>query len=241
MKKYFRRMVVALMALTTAISMNACISLNHKTAREVCNRLEAKYGEKFVATHIGDRWNKPTATLYVHPESNSEIVFSAIIDHSGNVTDDYVCNIMMHSIEISLQKAFNDVGIQSAANAVIVKNDIDITEESNTNIQINDFAVKYGVKDIFVKLIFDSNTADASKIVSVLEKISRTYKFGLTVQGYILNTEAFEKCVSDFRTYPSVSPTHIETYMPLCQFSSVISNGIGSLTVDELKAKLEGC
>ena len=74
-KSFLKKVGVYIMAISM-ISLNACAEVNKDTANDVCNYLEQQYGCKFIATHIGNRMDKDTATLYVHPELRPEVVFT---------------------------------------------------------------------------------------------------------------------------------------------------------------------
>ena len=237
MKNKIGKVVIILMAVITTISMSACSKINNETASDVCNALKAKYGEDFEVSQIGDRLNTSTATTYVHPVNNSEIVFTAKIDHSGNVVDDYVNNIVMYSIEKELVSHLGNSGITAAANAVVTEDDVIETDKS---IDPNSFVTKNGIESVLVRLIIDYKSESAESIITALEKATAKYGFDLVISMYFVNHDAFLQCDSDFRTYPSVGATRIESYSLLYSAKTVLTNGKSTVTVSELEAILEG-
>lgn len=234
---YFRKAVAILMALLTTVTMSACSRINNETASDVCKALEEKYGEAFEVTHIGNRLNTSTATTYVHPVNNSEIVFTATIDHNGNIVDDYASSIVMNTIEKCIEDSFEKNGVVCAANAVVTKDDITETER---NIDPNSFTSKNGVDTILVRVIIDHQDETAASIITSLEQASARYDFSLVVSIYLLNHDAFISCEEDFRTFPSVGATQIESYSPLVFTKTILSHGNSSISSAELATLMEG-
>lgn len=225
------------MSVLTTISMSACARVNKATAADVSNALKARYGESFVVTHIGNRLNTKTATTYVHPENNNRIVFTAIIDHDGNVIDDYATNIVMDSLEQNLQRKLEDKGIICSVNAVITEDNI---VETDTELDPNSFMEKHGIESVLVRLIVDDNSESSENLITILEQMSVEYSFDIVVSVYYLDHNAFELCKKDFSTYPSVGATRIKSYDPRTFFKTTLSNGKSSIPSFELEAILEG-
>lgn len=219
------------------VTMSACTKINKDTANEVCSYLESQYGCKFVASQIGDRLNKSTAKLYVYPENNSEIVFTAVIDTNGNITEDYVNHLVLYTIETSIQDSFNSNGMSCAANAVITEDDV---HENDTNITVQEFVAKNNIDTVFVRIVLDEATLDATSVIKALEDASKNCGADLAVSAYVLSSDSYQQCKNDFVTYPSVGATQIESYNPISSFSTVVKDGISSLTMNELTDALEG-
>lgn len=237
MKNNLRKAVIILMAVITTISMSACSKINSETAADVCNALKAKYGEDFEVTQIGDRLNSSTATTYVHPVNNSDIVFTARIDRSGNVVDDYVNNIIMNSLEHDLVAKLSNSGFISVANAVVTEDDV---IETDRNLDPNTFVKKNGLESVLVRVVFDYKNEDAETIISALEQATNKYEFDLVISAYFMNHDSFTQCENDFKTYPSVGATKIDSYSPLFSVKTVLSGGKSSVTASELAAIMEG-
>lgn len=219
------------------VPMSACAKINKGTANEVCSYLESQYGCKFVASQIGDRWNNSTAKLYVYPDYNSEIVFTARIDTDGNITEDYVNHLVLYTIETAIQDSFSDNGMKCSANAVITGDDI---YESDANITVQEFVTKYNIDSVFVRIVIDDAIIDTSSVINALEDASKNCGADLAVSAYILDSDSYQQCKNDFVTYPSVGATRIKSYNPISTFSTVVTNGVSSLTTVELIDALEG-
>lgn len=237
MKNHLRKAAAILMALLTTITMSACSKINSETAADVREALEAKYGKAFEVTHIGNRLNNSTATAFAHPVDQSEIVFTATIDHDGNVVDDYANHIVLNTIEKELVHAFQANGIASAVNAVVTEDDV---IETDTDISPNAFASKNGIDAILVRVILDGPEVSARSVIDSLEEAAASYEFSLVVSLYVMPHEAFVTCEKDFQTYPSVGATKIESYSPVFSSKLVLSDGGSSVSVEQLAVQMEG-
>ena len=114
--------------------MGACSILctfNKTTANTVCGRLNAKYNEEFEAEYIGNRIDTNSAILYVHPKDTPKLMFKAVIDNDGNVTDDYVSNIIIYQIENDIVDEFSKIGIDCAVDGSIIS---DVSEETDKSL-----------------------------------------------------------------------------------------------------------
>ena len=222
------------MALSTMISMGACAPVNHKTAKAVCQVLEERYGEPFVATQIGDRWPKKTAKLYLHPQSREEIVFEAVTDLDYQVTDNYVEQIVLHEIYSRIQESFGREGMRAALSGSITEE----TVETDTTITPNEFVKKHHVEGILIMLAMDETSFVPDKVLPALESACAEYDFELVIYGYVLDSQAFENCSARMKANPYVGATVIESLKPSVQFLTSVINGQSSL--QELPGSEEG-
>ena len=134
MKKAVKKVIVFPLLLGVILLMGACSMLgtfNKTTANTVCGRLNAKHNEEFEAEYIGNRIDTNSATLYVHPKDTSKLMFKAVIDNDGNVTDDYVSNIIIYQIENDIVDEFSKIGIDCAVDGSIIS---DVSEETDKSL-----------------------------------------------------------------------------------------------------------
>lgn len=232
MKNKLGKMLIVLMMVITTVSMSACSTISKETASDICKALNEKYGEDFEVTQIGDRLNTAATTAYVHPVGDSSLIFTAKIDHSGNVVDDYVNNLVLNSIEKELVVQFGNSGIAVAANAVVPEEDVFETDKS---LDANAFVEKNEIESILVRVIIDHTSESGESVISALEAATAKYNFDLVISLYFMNHDSFVLCDRDFNTYPSVGATHIENYSPLFIAKTVMSKGSSSVTADELQ------
>ena len=174
--------------------MGACSMLgtfNKTTANTVCERLNAKYNEKFEAEYIGNRIDTNSATLYVHPKDTPKLMFKAVIDNDGNVTDDYVSNIIIYQIENDIVDEFSKIGIDCAVDGSIIS---DVSEETDKSLSVNEFADKHNIEDIYFKIVFYDKSISKEKMLLTFKNISQKYSFGLLINSYFLSTDKYLKC-----------------------------------------------
>ena len=178
--------------------MGACSMLgtfNKTTANTVCGRLNAKYNEKFEAEYIGNRIDTNSATLYVHPKDTPKLMFKAVIDNDGNVTDDYVSNIIIYQIENDIVDEFSKIGIDCAVDGSIIS---DVSEETDKSLSVNEFADKHNIEDIYFKIGFYDESISKEKMLLTFKNISQKYSSGLLINGYFLSTDKYLKCAKKF-------------------------------------------
>ena len=120
MKKIIKRMSVIAIAFMVAANMVGCIGLDQIQARQVEQALEARYGEEFKVTRIGNRLGSgepDTAEAYCHPVANPDIVFRARIDIDGNLLNDpYPSAVLEYQMEEYLMQSFEADGMEVQIN-----------------------------------------------------------------------------------------------------------------------------
>lgn len=228
---------VGLFMMISLFQLFACSELSKKTAKTVTNYLEKKYGEEFIVTHIGDRLNNNTTKLYVKPAKNEMITFTAYIDAKDNIIEDYVNNIILSKVETEVQKLFSKSGIDCAVNLVITNDNI---HETDRDLSIDEFMNKNNIDFLFMRLIIDNSTSNKQEITEILKQFKSLYPIDCKIDVYILPTDTFEECKTDFLSYPSVNSTRIKSYSPITNFQIMIEDGIKSELTNESLEKSEG-
>ena len=147
-----------------------------------------KYNEEFEAEYIGNRIDTNSATLYVHPKDTSKLMFTAVIN-DGNVTDDYVSNIMTYKVQNDIVESFNKYNIDCAVDVEIVT---DIKPEINTNLSIEEFVKKHNVSGMYVKAIYCDDNISKEQLVRIFKNISKSYSFKLVINGYFFDIENYD-------------------------------------------------
>ena len=142
-------------------TVNAYKQVTMESAAEVKMYLEHTYGTIFKPLRVGNRFNTHTATVYVRDGSNERVVFKAVLDHYGNVEEDYVSQCILTQMGDSVITALEAVGIPCEINASFGRE----IHESDKNITIRDFLSKYGIKRIVLQMILLNMDPDAEKII----------------------------------------------------------------------------
>lgn len=199
-------------------------------------KLQEKYGCEFTATHIGDRWGKTTATLYVTPKENTELVFTAIIDAgTRNVIDDYAERSVNYLVERGVYSAMEtDCFVRSLS---VSRNPI---EENDALLTAKEFLTKHALDHYTVYLVLEKENALAENILAGMQKAAKTLEVKLLVIGYVLEGGAYQTCADAQRGLPGIGATAIEKYEPIYLFDFMVDESGSSVTVDELKETLGG-
>ena len=108
-------------------------------------------------------------------------MFKAVIDNDGNVTDDYVSNIIIYQIENNIVDEFSKIGIDFAVDGSIIS---DVSEETDKSLSVNEFADKHNIEDIYFKIVFYDESISKEKMLLTFKNISQKYSSGLLINGY---------------------------------------------------------
>lgn len=242
MKKIIMKVGLIIMALTTMVTMNACSKINNDTANDVCTALSEKYGESFVAVKIGDRFNTDSAKLYVHPADNETLVFSARINKdSGEVEDNYIRAIIASELKGKIKEHLASYQVPCELNVSLLCHDT--SDETNTNISVEDFSEKYSLSGITVYLPVKSsflaeNTVE--DIVAAFKKTNDAMGINVSAMVYSISDEQFDACVKDMSSYPDLTNTWFDSYG--VQGTAIISvkDGVVTPQVSEIIKSIDG-
>ncbi len=216
--KFAKRAGVLIMAMATMVSTTGCLGGSYSTASKVTKALEEKYGEKFTATSIGNRLNTGSATLYLYPSDNKDLLFTATISNStGEVEDDYAIRKVCYQIESQLVQNCEDAGVSAVACCVITpKSDLDVDTEVEYTPET--FLSTYGEKgrfdDYLMYIVVDNSNLDIEAFETALLYICN--KLNVELGCYVFfapDEEAFEACEEYFAKYPSVTEASIARRM----------------------------
>ena len=214
MKTMIKRMSVIVMAFMVAANMVGCIGLDQIQARQVEQALEARYGEEFKVTRIGNRLGSgepDTAEAYCHPVANPDIVFRARIDIDGNLLNDpYPSAVLKYQMEEYLMQSFEADGMEvqingyfDMSNAVGDYKEIDVWAEDAVAQSVQyglcycmDIAMKdTGNNEEMAKAIYHS----AESVLDIDEDIR------VFMAVYIIESDRYEECKELARQYDGLS------------------------------------
>ena len=214
MKTIIKRMSVIAIAFMVAANMAACIGLDQIQAKQVEQALEARYGEEFKVTRIGNRLGSgepDTAEAYCHPVANPDIVFRARIDIDGNLlSEDYIGATLRNQMKEYLMQSFEADGVEvqingyfTMGNAVGDYTEIDVKAE-DAMAQSAQYGICYCM-DIAMK--DTGNTEEMAEAIyhsaeSVLN-IDENIRVFMAV--YIIEADRYEECKELARQYDGLS------------------------------------
>ena len=214
MKTMIKRMSVIAMAFMVAANMAACIGLDQIQARQVEQALEARYGEEFKVTRIGNRLGSgepDTAEAYCHPVANPDIVFRARIDIDGNLLNNpYPSAALEYQMEEYLMQSFEADGMEvqingyfDMSNAVGDYKEIDVWAEDAVAQSVQYglcYCMKIAMKDTgnneeMAEAIYHS----AESVLDIDENIR------VCMMVYIIEADRYEECKELARQYDGLS------------------------------------
>ena len=214
MKTMIKRMSVIAMAFMVAANMAACIGLDQIQARQVEQALEARYGEEFKVTRIGNRLGSgepDTAEAYCHPVANPDIVFRARIDIDGNLLNEgYIGATLRNQMKEYLMQSFEADGMEVQINGYFTKGnavgdytEIDVKAE-DAMAQSAQYGVCYcmniamkdtGNNEEMAEAIYHS----AESVLNIDENIR------VFMAVYIIKADRYEECKELARQYDGLS------------------------------------
>ena len=214
MKTIIKRMSVIAIAFMVAANMVGCIGLDQIQAKQVEQALEARYGEEFKVTRIGNRLGSgepDTAEAYCHPVANPDIVFRTRIDIDGNLLNDpYPSAVLKYQMEEYLMQSFEADGMEvqingyfDMSNAVGDYKEIDVWAEDAVAQSVQyglcycmDIAMKdTGNNEEMAKAIYHS----AESVLDIDEDIR------VFMAVYIIESDRYEECKELARQYDGLS------------------------------------
>ena len=218
MNNRLKRIGVLVMAIITTVTMHACAQINQSTADTVCRVLEEKYGCAFTALQIGDRFNTAGAKLYLSPQDNPSVVFSASINRkTGVVTDNYPAEQVFWQIENRLAEQMQVEGMACASRSYTVGNDL--SQETDPGLTPKELAQKYGLSSFYVYFVVDEEGLDMEKTEKAIQKAAADLGVTLKIMGYVMPHEDFLLCRQDIYENPEISSTLIEKFAVSAEFA----------------------
>ena len=214
MKTMIKRMSVIAIAFMVAANMAACIGLDQIQAKQVEQALEARYGEEFKVTRIGNRLGSgepDTAEAYCHPVANPDIVFRARIDIDGNLlSEGYIGATLRNQMKEYLMQSFEADGMEvqingyfTMGNAVGDYTEIDVKAE-DAMAQSAQYGVCYCMNIAMKDTGNNEEMAEAiyHSAESVLDIDENIRVFMLV---YVIESDRYEECKEFAQQYEHVS------------------------------------
>ncbi len=94
-------------------ALTGCTDIFLDVPELVVKTLNEKYGEEFVATSIGNRWNTGRATVVCHPQNDENMNFQAVYDYSTKeVSDNYKSRKFCRQFDEELSASYKEKGYE---------------------------------------------------------------------------------------------------------------------------------
>ena len=195
--------------------IEGCLTNGLDIPDKVKDALAGKYGQNFVLTSIGNRYNTGSATLFCHPEGNERIAFKAVYDcQTENVTDDYAVRKIAAELEDSLSEKFRAQGIGCGSFASFTGGQTQ--KRADTDETASEFLKRSDLRSVSVYMAVNrddvSSVSGAEKWLSVIQKLYDDTGKKIMVTAFFVSVSDFEKCVSEMRKCPSVNRFWFEKF-----------------------------
>ena len=214
MKTIIKRMRVIAMAFMVATNMVACIGLDQIQARQVEQALEARYGEEFKVTRIGNRLGSgepDTAEAYCHPVANPDIVFRARIDIDGNLLNNpYPSAVLEYQMEEYLMQSFEADGMEVQINGNLAMGNA-VGDFTEIDVKAEDAvaqSVQYGIcycMNIAMKDTGNNEEMAEAIYHSAESALSIDENIEVVLRVYIIGVDRYEECKELARQYDGLS------------------------------------
>ena len=214
MKKIIKRIGVIAMAFMVAANMAACIGLDQIQARQVEQALEARYGEEFKVTRIGNRLGSgepDTAEAYCHPVANPDIVFRARIDIDGNLLNNpYPSAVLEYQMEEYLMQSFEADGMEVQINGNLAMGNA-VGDFTEIDVKAEDAvaqSVQYGIcycMNIAMKDTGNNEEMAEAVYHSAESALSIDENIEVVLRVYIIGVDRYEECKELARQYDGLS------------------------------------
>ena len=221
MKTMIKRMSVIVMAFMVAANMVGCIGLDQIQARQVEQALEARYGEEFKVTRIGNRLGSgepDTAEAYCHPVANPDIVFRARIDIDGNLLNNpYPSAVLEYQMEEYMTSNFEMEGMQVQINGYLGVTGPNSNYE-NVDLKAEDALTQAAGYDIeFVLRVAMVDSGDVYEMANcVYESMMKACEIkddiAIMITLFVVSEEDFENCADALKGVDTAGDTFYESY-----------------------------
>ena len=240
MKKIIKRIGVIAMAFMVATNMAACIGLDQIQARQVEQALEARYGEEFKVTRIGNRLGSgepDTAEAYCHPVANPDIVFRARIDIDGNLLNNpYPSAVLKYQMEEYLMQSFEAEGMEvqingyfTMGNAVGDYTEIDVKAE-DAMAQSAQYGICYCM-DIAMKDTGNNEEMAEAVYHSAESVLNIDENIRVFMVAYVIESDRYDECKEFARQYDTISSQEYYNHGAIREVVERVNDGYKDIEV----------
>ncbi|MBR4626793.1 MAG: hypothetical protein IKO47_03710 [Ruminococcus sp.] len=203
--------------------------------------LSEKYGTDFTTTHIGDRFNTETTTLFCRTADNSSPGFTVVYRPlERTITDDLPARRAASAIDSEIAEGLAGNGITASSMTVLFE------AECEGNASVTDPAefveasqTKFLLTRIAVKAESLTRT-EADAVLSVLTETSRKYA-GKDIKAalFLLPDAGYEECSKLFAELPRISDMRLRGFSPAFVLGISVHGGEAAFTAGDTGAAIK--
>lgn len=214
-KNLWKKVGVIFMAISI-FSLLGCSEVDQKQADQAVSLLEEKYNQKFVVTHIGERYGtvtNDTITTIVHPEGKENLTFKTITSKDGKlVADGYTSALISDQFNEIMKQELEPLGIESETHTVSVK--ANSSTDTDTSITIGEYVDKYQPAYFSAHMIVkDTGDIKGEQFEQALLKAYEAGKENMyQIWIGIISEDEYEEAAKEYRKLTEVSSSVYEDY-----------------------------
>lgn len=182
--------------------------------------LEQKYNMPFEVEKIGNRLDRDTVSLFMHPVSQPDLCFTATLNN-GNMTcnDNLIKRIVGKSISDALTYALAESGIFTSCSAYILSDDD--SAETNTDIETKEFFERYHADTVMLYMAINGRPSPDvnEKVESVCREFAEHNGVSTVLNAFYIIGD-FDACTQAMAHNPEMSSSWFDSYHPVAELSA---------------------
>jgi len=194
-------------------SLIGCSHSGETTAKLIEKELSEKYSESFKVKYLGERWgtkSNDTVTTYVKA-LDSGIMFTALMDPSENIVENYPEMLLMHKFASVFNQAIVDQELDASSWIRIhPKQPVEITKETTIEQYLEQSEAEY----IHVEIVMKSDESiTAEKLKTIVQQAYEEFK-GPSVSAtyWIFKDDEYQKVNEMLKKVANIDPSSLESY-----------------------------
>lgn len=212
MRKLLKKVGVFVMGISI-LSLLGCSDVNEKTAKVIEEKLSKKYNESFEVQYIGERWgtkSNDTVTTYVKA-LDSDILFTAEMDTSENIVENYPEMLLMNKFASVFNKAIKGQGLDASSWIRIhPKQSVEITKDMT----IEDYLEKSKSEYVHVEIVMKNDESiTAEKLKTIVQQSYNQFNGpSISATYWLFNDDEYKKVNETLAKVVNIVPSDLESY-----------------------------
>ncbi|MBD8026886.1 hypothetical protein H9636_09460 [Ureibacillus sp. Re31] len=211
--KFDLKRIGRLLITFSILSLLGCSDVNEKTAKIIEEKLSEKYNESFEVQYLGERWgtkSNDTVTTYVKA-LESDILFTAEMDTSENIVENYPEMLLLNKFESVFNKAIEDQGLDASSWIRIhPKQSVEITKDMT----IEDYLEKSKSEYVHVEIVMKNDESITAEKLKTIVQQSYNQFIGPSISAtyWLFNDDEYKKVNETLAKVVNIVPSDLESY-----------------------------
>lgn len=240
MRNLLKKVSIIVMGISI-LSLFGCSDLNKQTANIIEEYLSEKYNESFEVKYLGERWgtkSNNTVTTYVKA-LDSNIMFTALMDKSENIVENYPEMFLMNKFASVFNKAIIAEGLDASSWIRIhLEQPIEITKDMT----IEDYLQKSNADYIHVEIVMKNDKSITAEKLKTIVQQSYDVLNGPSISAtyWIFNDDEYKEVNDKLKKVANIDPSSLESYeYHSTVFVELTENGFVD-SDEDINKRLEG-